>query len=208
MFRRRFRRRRFTGNRRRRFGSRRIRRIARGVVRNQAETKFFIGLSPVYDQSTVVESTSFVNAIQAGVGNNQRIGSQIRIQAISWRITAIMKPAVGGAAVCYLRVVLLYPRKGQDDVGVTNMITSLTVSNFIQPNIAYVLYDKVYALGVTAGDKTIMFNKHSKKCRYIMNYSGGVINRQPILVLVTDLPPGDPTKLSTQYYQKTSFKDI
>lgn len=200
---------------RRRIGGRRyrtIRRIARRVVNQAAETKFFrqtVTLGQPYTGNPLVYS--FADAIAAGTGNAGRIGNQIMCKRISFRLAAqhLNTATVGGS----VRVSVVYPRKSI--TADTNWISALGVgvlSDF-DPATTYVLYDQIFFIEASnptyfnGATPSVRYFRFSKRVYFKYNFASNVVNREALLIIQSNNSSSATAPLVNGYL-RLSYKDI
>lgn len=193
---------------------RRTRRLVKRTVLNMAETKFYLPLS----EELVIRSTkqvrSFFDNIPIGTNNSSRIGSQVRSKRIGFRIQFGWNTGANNVFEAFVRVAVVYPRKGNGGVDWQSAISPVGINDYFPPSTVMVLYDKVWSLGsngpnTSAGAIPSLRNiKISKKFYGIINYRGNSCDREPLLVIWSDLPDGTGSGIECRLALRTSYKDM
>lgn len=186
-----------------------LRRSIRGVVYKMSETKLLTIPVLTGNVSTVPSYSTFTNGITQGTGNDQRIGRNIRFKRMGLKIWAEL---IGtGAETAYVRVLLLFPRKGIDDTSLLTEVNLLSFSSRPDPNTVITMYDKSFALSRTANG-SVPFARHLqfwKRFNYSVQFSSsGIVNREPLFVVLSNLAASNASDVNIFGYLSLSFKDL
>lgn len=214
-FRRRYAKRRFSSKRRyvRRTGTRRVARVARRVVRNMAETKFFTEQIANPGITTVPVTFSWADTLAQGITQNTRVGNQIRVQALSFKLWFDIGDNIGNG-YSIVRILVLYPRKGLSEPALLAEATLQSITTRPNPSRVFVLYDKQFVIGninnaANVNAPPVRLMKFAKRCRYVFNYDpNAAVTREPILVVLSNTAAGAANQVSCVGYKSMSFKDL
>lgn len=186
--------------------------IRRTVVR-MAETKFFIQNLPTPTRAGGTPSfLNFFDNLVQGTTAITRIGSQIRPQRLSFRFHLLFNFVVGSFEDATIRIVVMSPRKGQDNDAIINANNASTVSTAIDPTLTVVHYDKNFALqssnaaGGSPAERTIRFIKRwGGTIQYTV---GNAVPRGLLVMFVSNIGPGPlVSDIQLSGHLRMSYKD-
>lgn len=188
-----------------------FRRRVRAVVYRMSETKYHINVVEHDDQTSVPTVESFSDGLSQGITSVTRIGSQIKVKRLTFNIWAAMSLANAGAEYAWVRVLVVYPRKGVDDQSALTDINLLAWNTPPNPTTLMTLYDKCLPIArVSSATIPCVRRFHwSKRVRYQFNFDqAGAVKREPVIVVLTNLSNSNEATINFIGYKRMSFKDM
>lgn len=193
---------------------RRLRRFIKRTVTRMAETKVAFKANNVanlrINNPMVI---SFVDGISTGVGSFNRVANKIALRRVGFRLQVRFIP--GSIPDALLRVALLFPRKtiANDKL---NGIQGTFIYNAYDPDLVFVAYDKVFGMGAQTGTNPDLpakrLIKYSKSVRQmVIRYPSETdddVEREPLLIISTDIPMADLSSLEIFCQTRTSYIDV
>lgn len=176
-----------------------------------SETKYHINAVQHDDQTSVPTVESFSSGLSQGITSVTRIGSQIKVKRLTLSLWAAMSLADAGAEYGWVRVLVIYPRKGVDDASALTDINLIAWNVPPNPTTLMTLYDKCLPIGRTAEGNlpAVRRFKWTKKVRYQFNFdAAGAVKREPAIVIMTNLSNSNAATINFIGYKRMSFKDM
>lgn len=202
---------------RRPYGRRPVRRdlgsYIKRTVNNLAETKFYTN-TLVLAATTPVGQVSWADNLSTGTTSLTRIGNQIRVKTLSFKLNYIFTFNAGGDNFAVTRLLVLYPRKSTDNATLTSVISTLSTVNRPDPLRVIVLYDECWSmsgvgLNSTYGSPCFVQKEFILKIPYVFNYDAGfLLAREPVIVYLSTLGAANPSTLAILGYSSMAFKDF
>lgn len=193
-----------------------IARVARGTVYKMAETKHAIWGAINTDVRGFNQYTWQWDSIAQGTDFNDRIGQKIKIKRISFRaVTRLAGDLANGARVGCVRIIVVFPRKNQNgnSVALTDF-TNSSYNGYLDPTKWVVLYDKLKTWGswlpdrYGGGQHATHYFHFSKRFPMVVNYNVTTAQKEPIVVVITDVAASSLTEIRMDWCGRTSFKDV
>lgn len=188
-----------------------FRRRVRAVVYRMSETKYHILPVSHDDQISVPTVESFSDGLAQGITAVTRIGTNIKVKRLTFKIWAAMSLADRGAEYAWARVLVIYPRKGVDDQSALTDINLIGWNVPPNPTTLMTLYDKLLPIGRTAEGNlpAVRCFKWTKRVRYQFNFdAAGAVKREPVIVMLTNLSGSNDASINFIGYKRLSFKDM
>lgn len=208
---------------RRRYGRKRsnfklMKRTIKKVLYQEAESKFLVtNINSSINQASDVE-TVWSTGINVGTGNEQRIGSKIAVKNISMDLQCSFFQGTNGSNGAFVRVIVLWPRKGLATGDAQLYLTSSNPGIFgiPDPDQYITMYDRrVYLAGINTGGGNPLsvryrYNHYCKMMKWTFDDQDGQIGcREPLLYITTNLNAvNESSTVNINGYKRISFKDI
>lgn len=176
--------------------------VVRKEMRKNIEMKFAASSIPQRNITNVSDTVGSIPSIAQGVNANQRLGNKVQMKR--WQFNVLLKGQDAGTpgvavdqAPCFVRMIIMYA-KGNVIPAAVHMIPAwnehIDWHSIDKQNRGFVVFDKVFQLGkqatwtpsggptgVTAftaqctnTSKCYRYIKFNRKCRFDVEYNGGV----------------------------------
>lgn len=208
---RRFKTRRFRRNGRRAY--KKIARITRRTIHRMAETKFKfstkITVTPFLQALTTI--TWSLDNLSQNVGTEGRIGNQIQCRSFSAHFRAYFD-GNGARDDATLTMYVIFPRKTQSGNGpvlgqIPNNLSWPDPENWICWKQKFLTFGDHDAAEYGGGLPSVRMWKFHKKVPLVCHYNGTSVDREPYIVLFSDVDNTTAARLNVEYITRVSYKD-
>lgn len=194
--------------------TRRIRKSYRTPFRPIPELKHAYG---AFQQTISTKSAVYIMAsgITAGTGASQRIGAQIQLMGVGFRLPCTIFYSSGGNQEVMVRCLMVMPKQAltNDDVSAYLTASAFTLGTMVDVSRYTVLYDVTQVIsnnqstGIGSNPGSCIFEFYKLLNQRVTYDPSGYTAMLPTLMIVTSLGPTNATNVSVDGQFRASFYD-